>query len=1629
MSKKAPAAPAAAASSADATLTLALKNASEKPLQHRVAGLGAMHQLLVGSWANAAANPVALKTLTPILCDTNTFLNHFAAINDTNITAYLPLYPTILTQHFTLLQKLKLDEQPAAPFFVTLVRLMLHPTEKIRREMIAVVRNVMASGAPHVPALSSLLLRTLHFILYGKSAASLLPATLAPYIWSRALFTIATHPLPENVALALFIAADPLLHASEPRRATSQRSNVDKLISIWSLAPTAERPADKVRSAADCVAARADVLAMVTGQVASIEQLLLSDRGLLQATSLLYTPTVAPVAASSPPAAAAAAAAAAATAGAGVGDLEVSERNQRQRTASVRLLLALFRAVPDFAVSRILPQIYGLLDNEAFERLTAESVAIWRHPEGTLCEYVPEGEFRAVAGDAKPVRREKDWTEKDEELERKAQERRAKEAAAAQAKKPAPAKGGPAGKGPAGKAVVLTGAAKVEADNRKKLEDQTALRTRLTQARLQVESVLSFFRELAVREPTLVHARILATLVPKLHTLFGNEIVRDAAIAAHRACIQCLDPHVRAIGVRLSLSVESLVLTKEKAFSTPISRRLLANTLVELRAAAQRKTFSPTTFLYIFPIVRDTITASADPTETEAAVEEEQDASEEEEFKVHAGGAKKVQNLEADDDDEEEEPEEEAEADDEKEEKSADVDASPSAESDSSDAEKPLAAGLQLSLSSASAVLNLHCAAELHSASTDAVRFPIARIYSTLLHILGRINTLYQSTLDALVALSSNAGVTSDDALPLLNTEGVLATYDGLRLNALQALDNLRCFSPAVESRDAVPHFDLFTQRIWIACHDTNSDVSAKAALVWEKFSLNCAESYLDDLIALLSSDAVVVRTAVGASIASAVQLYPASAQETLRKMVALFVASPDVVKSANALGLRQAREFIDHSHTRSGVSQAIGACTDSVASTEILSELFDFFISAGLKDMNDQVWEDTLNATVRIINQHGKQYMEVLLPQLEGFLAADMEKSKAAAAGKKVAALTEEEEAQNDRLREGVILSMGTLARHMDETNPSLINVVDSLIESLRTPSHSVQKSVAECLPPLMAFPVVGDAAGKWITLLLERLHTSDEYGVRKGAAFGLAGMVKGLKLAALKKYSILDQLAVMVQDQKSTRARQGALFAYERLFFELGNRFEPYVVQILPHLLACYGDAHLEVREAAQAASRIIMSHLTGHGIKLVLPITLRALEEKAWRTKLESIGLISAMAYCSPTQLSACLPMIVPRLLEVNTDANAKVQQASRAALKQIGSVIRNPEILTLVPVLLAALNDPTVHTKRALQDLMRTSFVHSVDPPSLALIIPILRVGLKGRTAVTKKMSAQVVGSMCSLIGDVKDILPYASTLLKYLKVVLIDPNPEVRAVAARALAAIYKGIESEEVEGFVDLREWLLETLRSDDTTPTIRSGCAQGLAQLLAMQGLEPTSQLLPTLFQETKSDRAVVREGFFNLFGFLPEAFQQIFSIFVADVLPVVIEGLADEIGLVREAALAAGQSLVLNFAQSKTDLLLPALEDGIINSDWRIRLSSVQLLGIMLLRLAGVSVRMIVGANNHTEEGDEADGGKSASTICTREQENHIESVLGTERRNRIISIVYLMRCDVMPAVCDIAFRVWKV
>jgi hypothetical protein len=85
--------------------------------------------------------------------------------------------------------------------------------------------------------------------------------------------------------------------------------------------------------------------------------------------------------------------------------------------------------------------------------------------------------------------------------------------------------------------------------------------------------------------------------------------------------------------------------------------------------------------------------------------------------------------------------------------------------------------------------------------------------------------------------------------------------------------------------------------------------------------------------------------------------------------------------------------------------------------------------------------------------------------------------------------------------------------------------------------------------------------------------------YGVRRGAAYGVAGIVKGLGIASLKGFGVLEALKSMVEDKKHAEGREGSLQAFECLCEKLGRLFEPYVIHILPLLLQCFGDSSPQV------------------------------------------------------------------------------------------------------------------------------------------------------------------------------------------------------------------------------------------------------------------------------------------------------------------------------------------------------------------------------------------------------------------------------------------------------------------
>jgi hypothetical protein len=85
--------------------------------------------------------------------------------------------------------------------------------------------------------------------------------------------------------------------------------------------------------------------------------------------------------------------------------------------------------------------------------------------------------------------------------------------------------------------------------------------------------------------------------------------------------------------------------------------------------------------------------------------------------------------------------------------------------------------------------------------------------------------------------------------------------------------------------------------------------------------------------------------------------------------------------------------------------------------------------------------------------------------------------------------------------------------------------------------------------------------------------------------------------------------------------------------------------------------------------------------------------------------------------------------------------------------------------------------------------------------------------------------------------------------------------------------------------------------------------------------------------------------------------------------VLPCILTGVADENEGVRDAALGAGRTVVDTYALTSMGVLLPAIETGISSENWRIRVSSVELLGNLLFRIAGTSGNVFLDGGSDDE------------------------------------------------------------
>jgi HEAT repeat protein len=265
-----------------------------------------------------------------------------------------------------------------------------------------------------------------------------------------------------------------------------------------------------------------------------------------------------------------------------------------------------------------------------------------------------------------------------------------------------------------------------------------------------------------------------------------------------------------------------------------------------------------------------------------------------------------------------------------------------------------------------------------------------------------------------------------------------------------------------------------------------------------------------------------------------------------------------------------------------------------------------------------------------------------------------------------------------------------------------------------------------------------------------------------------------------------------------------------------------------------------------------------------------------------------------------------------------------------------------------------------------------------------------------------------------LTESKELTPYLPQLVPRVREVLVDPVPEARATAARALGSLVERLGE---DTFPDLVPALMTTL-SSDASGVDQQGAAQGLAEILSGLGTDRLEDLLPTVISSTSSPRAYVREGFISLLVFLPATFGDRFQPYLSRIIQPILSGLADDSDYVREASMRAGKMIVANHSVKAVDLLLPELERGLFDQAWRIRQSSILLVGELLFRISGISGKVEV----------EEDEDEDVQLAVAETSKKALVDVLGRERRDRILASIYVVRQDAVGAVRAHATHVWK-
>lgn len=727
---------------------------------------------------------------------------------------------------------------------------------------------------------------------------------------------------------------------------------------------------------------------------------------------------------------------------------------------------------------------------------------------------------------------------------------------------------------------------------------------------------------------------------------------------------------------------------------------------------------------------------------------------------------------------------------------------------------------------------------------------------------------------------------------------------------------------------------------VYLCLFDDTDVVSSSAAEVWEKNQLVLSLDILDQyILKYLFDENLELSLITAQGLKDALEKNPAWYPQILARVQASFITSKQ----------------------RNGFAKFLEIICNNVAKPLVL-KIEEFLLDVCMTC--DEISKELLRIGILYLNTHG----DVLLNEL--FTIIQIRTTN-----------------PNEKIRNSAVVLIGYLAKFFTPEDFRIESTIELLLKSLDMPSDLLFSTVSKFLPRLVSFRQ--QIVESLLIQEFKKLFENKSINERRGAGYGIGCLVKGGGLKCLVSYNVLDKLEVIINNKKSNDIeRAGVLIAIEGLGAVLGRSFEPYLGEVLPFIIDCF--ANKELQEQAAISTKVMISKLSAHGMRRILPQLTHGLEETKWRSKVGAIEALGKMAFCAPKQLSAALPSIVPQVIKAFSDTNPKVLEAANKAISDIGSVITNPEIFQLVNFLSKALGDIS-HLSEAFKVLIDTTFHHYLDTPSLSLIVPLIETGLRSRNSEYKKQACQIVGGITSLIRSPSEFSPYLERITAAMKFSLFDNLPEVRNIAAQNLASFCEGIGEEYSQSIIS---WIKETMEKSSLNFE-RSGAIHAYSEYLLYGDKWET--MLDQLLEMTKNPSSVIKESYLGLFIFIPLNTQGKFEKYLEKVFVAFLDRLSDENEDVRKIVIRVTQLIIQTYCKNSLQIILPPLEKGLFDKNWRKRSSCITLIGEMVEKIESLS-----------------------------RKEN--QQLISNDHKNRILASVYILRADNASNISTQAAQIWK-